>query len=208
MTACIWDLDGTLLNSYPVIVDSLIRAFAEQGIALEGEAVFRYVIRYSGQALIEKLASEHEVCLERLYRRNAELNRLGAPRVGLMPHAAEALRRLDAQGVAQFVYTHKGDSTETILQNLGIRRYFTEVVTGLAGFPRKPAPDALRYLIEKYRLTDVSYIGDRALDVACAKNAGVRSVLYLAHTVPVEKTADITIHDLLEIGEEGWTGRN
>ena len=91
-------------------------------------------------------------------------------------------------------------STPTIpvLENLGLDRFFREVVSSLNGFPRKPAPDALLYLLEKYRLeTDrVYYVGDRTLDVGCAKSAGVRSVLYSPSGTG---TADYVIRDLLDV---------
>ena len=115
-----------------------------------------------------------------------------------MPHAREALEETAALGAVHFVYTHRGRTTAPVLEQLGLDRLFIEVVSSLNGFPRKPAPDALLYLLEKHHLERdrVFYVGDRTLDVGCAKNAGVQSVLYAPSGAG---TADHVIRDLREV---------
>ena len=131
-------------------------------------------------------------------RRYSEISGGRYREITAMPHAQEALEETAALGALHFVYTHRGSTTLPVLENLGLDRFFQEVVSSLNGFPRKPAPDALLYLLEKHRLEKdrVLYVGDRTLDVACAKNAGVRSVLYSPSGAG---TADYVIRDLLDI---------
>ena len=69
-----------------------------------------------------------------------------------MPGAREVLSWADKQGIQQFVYTHKGDNALTILRDLGLDAYFTEILTSQSGFARKPSPEAATYLISKYHL--------------------------------------------------------
>ncbi|MDE6456778.1 MAG: HAD hydrolase-like protein, partial [Dysosmobacter sp.] len=85
-----------------------------------------------------------------------------------------------------------------VLENLGLGRFFKDVVSSLNGFPRKPAPDGLLYLLEKHRLERdrVYFVGDRTLDVDCAKSAGVKSVLYSPSGAG---RADYVVRDLLEV---------
>lgn len=202
--ALIWDLDGTLIDSYTVIVDCLAQVLAEQGVHLQKSDICRYVLRFSGQTLIEEVVAKLGLSAERLLKRNAELNEARALEIKPMPHAAEALKLLSRRH-RNFIYTHKGASAERILQNLGIGGYFTQVVNGLAGFPRKPAPDAVLYLLDRYNIPpeNAYYIGDRRIDVECAKNAGIKSILYLAHPNIVSATGseDFTVRDLLEIAD-------
>ncbi|WP_153055871.1 HAD-IA family hydrolase, partial [Streptococcus suis] len=56
--------------------------------------------------------------------------------------------------------------------------HFTEILTSDSGFARKPSPEALLFLIEKYGLNkeNTYYIGDRLLDVETAINAGIQSI--------------------------------
>ena len=114
------------------------------------------------------------------------------------PHAREALEETAALGAVHFVYTHRGRTTAPVLEHLGLDRFFKEVVSSLNGFPRKPAPDALLYLMKQHGLEKdrVYYAGDRTLDVDCGKNAGVQSVLYAPSGIGA---ADYVIRDLLEV---------
>ena len=79
------------------------------------------------------------------------------------------------------VYTHKGDNAFTILRDLGLESYFTEILTSQSGFVRKPSSEAATYLLDKYQLDSEKtyYIGDRTLDVEFAQNSGIQSINFL-----------------------------
>ena len=67
------------------------------------------------------------------------------------------------------------------MEKLGVKHFFTEIVTSESGFQAKPSGEGVEYLTEKYGLQKekTAYVGDRTLDVYCAKNAGVKAILYL-----------------------------
>ena len=117
--------------------------------------------------------------------------------------AEETLERLRREGAVHFVYTHRGSSSESILERLGILDCFREVVTSLYGFAAKPSGEGVRYLLDKYGLdpAETWYVGDRTLDVYCAKDAAVRALLFLAPDSCVSPTGqeDRIIRDLREI---------
>jgi len=197
-TVLIWDLDGTLLDSYGVIVSSLQETLAEFQVRMERDAVRRRATEGSVSEVLKAAAEESGQPFQRLKERYSELSGARILEIRVMRHGEEILRETAALGAAHFVYTHRGKTAEPVLEHLGIRNYFQEVVTSLNGFPRKPAPDALLYLIEKHHLEreQVFYVGDRSLDAACAQNAGVRSILY---SPAGTGTADYLVRDLLEI---------
>ena len=90
-------------------------------------------------------------------------------------------------------------------KRIGLNGFFDEVVTGTDGFARKPDPSALLYLIRKHGLDKrrTYYIGDRALDMACAERAGIPGILYLPEGSPAAmsgREAHI-VGDLSEIAE-------
>jgi HAD superfamily hydrolase (TIGR01509 family) len=214
--AFIWDMDGTLVDSYPAIVPAAVEALADFGVELRAEALHAEVIRSSVGELLERIAARRRLDPLAL---KAAFNRLNDSRIDQirpMPHCAEALAALREQGHLHFVYTHRGASCRTILEQTGLTPFFTEVVTALNGFPRKPAPDGIRYLLDKYALDPgrCFYVGDRSLDVEAAERAGVGSILYLDPASPGKSTGreDRLVRDLLEIpalsekllaGEEG-----
>lgn len=120
-----------------------------------------------------------------------------------MKNALEVLQQLQNSGVEHYVFTHRGKTTIPVLDHLGLTGFFREILTSQSGFSRKPAPDAIDYLVAKYGLQKCStyYVGDRSLDMQCAKNAGISGILFLDENTPGEATGDETyiVHDLLEI---------
>ncbi len=200
MTAFIWDLDGTLLDSYGVIVSSLHQTLAELGVDMDSEEIRRRATTGSVSDVVDYAVAETGRTFQEIKGRYSAINSGRYLEIAAMPHAAEALEQTAALGAVHFVYTHRGSTSTPVLEHLGLARYFREVVTSLNGFPRKPAPDALLYLLEKHCLdrNQVYYVGDRTLDVDCAKNAGVRSVLYAPSG---DGEADVVVRDLLDIRE-------
>ena len=104
-----------------------------------------------------------------------------------MPQAVEVLTELRARGIMHFLFTHRGASTAAVLARTGLAGLFCEILTAQSSFPRKPAPDALRYLVDQYVLNPAAtwYVGDRTLDMDCAARAGIRGILFCPPGSPV-----------------------
>ena len=205
MLSFIWDMDGTLVDSYPAIVPAAKEACSEYGLDCSPDIIHEQVIRTSVGAFIEQLAEEHQIDPEPIKTRFHQLNDSRIDAIRAMPHAEKTLSALTRAGHLCFVYTHRGASCSAILSQTGLLPCFTEVVTSLDGFPRKPAPDAILYLMKKYRLapSDCFYVGDRSLDIEAAIHAGIKSILYLDPTAPGKETGqeDYVVKDLWEIAE-------
>lgn len=201
--AFIWDLDGTLIDSYPAIVPSTVEICAGLGVDYSADYVHDYVIRSSVRGLLTETAERLGLDPAALWAQYNVLCDSRIDRITAMPHAAEVLHALCAAGCRHFVYTHRGASSAVILERLGLAPYFTEVLTALSGFPRKPDPAAIHFLLEKYSLDPAAayYVGDRSLDVEAAQNAGIKSILYLDPSSPGKATGRETyiVSDLLQI---------
>ena len=180
-TAFIWDLDGTLLDSYEAILSGIEETFAQFSIPYNKEKVRELILRYSVQDLLEQVAEERNLDAEVLNQVRAQSLAEKNAQVVLMPGAREVLAWADQAGIQQFVYTHKGDNAFTILRDLGLESYFKEILTSQSGFTRKPNPEAANYLLDKYELNpnNTYYIGDRSLDVEFAQNSGLQSINFL-----------------------------
>ena len=200
----IWDLDGTLVDSYPAIVPAAQKACAQFGLSFSDDYIHREVVRTSVAAFIEREAAMHHMDASPIRARFNELNDASIGDIVAILHAKEILQILTAAGHECFVVTHRGESCHQILRQTGLLSYFTEVVTSLSGFPRKPSPEAILYLIRKYQLSKENcfYVGDRRLDIEAAQNAGIGSILFLDPTSPGKATGAETyiVSDLLEIG--------
>ena len=179
--AFIWDLDGTLLDSYEAILSGIEETFGQFAIPYDKENMREFILKYSVQDLLVQVAEERKLNVEILNQVRAQSLAEKNAQVVLMPGAREVLKWTDAAGVQQFVYTHKGDNAFTILRDLGLESYFTEILTSQSGFARKPSPEAAIYLLDKYQLNpdNTYYIGDRTLDVEFAQNSGIQSINFL-----------------------------
>ena len=180
-TAFIWDLDGTLLDSYEAILAGIEETYRQFSIPYNKEEVRAFILKYSVQDLLEQVAEERGLDPVKLNQVRAQSLAEKNAQVVLMPGAREVLAWADKQGIQQFVYTHKGDNALTILRDLGLDVYFTEILTSQSGFARKPSPEAATYLIDKYHLNpeQIYYIGDRILDIEFAQNSGIQSINFL-----------------------------
>ena len=196
--AFIWDLDGTLLDSYEVILSGIEETFAQFSIPYDKEQVREFILKYSVQDLLVQVAEERKLDVAVLNQVRAQSLAEKNAQVVLIPGAREVLSWADQVGIQQFVYTHKGDNALTILRDLGLESYFTEILTSQSGFARKPSPEAATYMLDKYQLDSEKtyYIGDRTLDVEFAQNSGIQSINFLESTYEgnhrIQALADIS----------------
>ena len=202
-TAFIWDLDGTLLDSYKVIVPCLQRTLQEFGIDTDEKEINQDLIDYSLGVFLSKIEKRTGVPTEAIRKRFSEINDSQAMNVTATENAAEILQFLKSRGIPNYVYTHKGRTAGPVLKNLNLYDFFDDMITGLDGFPKKPDPAAINYLVEKYGLDKDStyYVGDRTLDIACANNAGIKSIMYIPESSVASANGTEThlVKDLLEI---------
>ena len=197
-TAFIWDLDGTLLDSYEAILSGIEETFGQFVIPYDKEKVREFILKYSVQDLLVQVAEERKLDVEMLNQMRAQSLAEKNAQVVLMPGARDVLAWAEESGIQQFVYTHKGDNALTILRDLGLESYFTEILTSQSGFARKPSSEAATYLIDKHQLNpdNTYYIGDRTLDVEFAQNSGIQSINFLESTYEgnyrIQALADIS----------------
>ena len=197
----IWDLDGTLIDSYDGILESIMDVLNYFHIEKKKEAVYKYIIEKSVHEFLDEISITYKIDLPKVIEKYQECRIKTQMKVTLMDNAYETLKYLYLHGNMNFIYTHKGESTHTILKNLGIDKFFMEVITNQNHFNRKPDPEAIYYILQKYNLNkeDVYYIGDRPLDILCAKNANIKGIFFKNDAVDIDVDPDRIIHNLIEL---------
>lgn len=179
--AFIWDLDGTLLDSYDAILAGLEETYAYYQLPFDRASIKDYILKHSVQDLLVVVAEEYQLDVTDLNHRRAESLAEKNAQVVLMEGARDILSWAKDAGIQQFVYTHKGENALVILRDLGLESFFKEILTSQSGFARKPNPEAARYLMKKYglELENTYYIGDRSLDIDFARNSQIQSINFL-----------------------------
>ena len=178
MTTFIWDLDGTLIDSYEVFLEALSESFANFNLPFDRETVYNFIKGQSVNALLKEQPVPFQEIKEDFTTNSTAKN----DKIKLMVGAKAVLDWTQKEKIQNFIYTHKGKNAYDLLNQLEISPYFLEIVTSENGFKRKPHPEAINYLLKKYKLKpeETYYIGDRILDIEAAHNSGIQSINFLS----------------------------
>lgn len=173
----IFDLDGTLADTIPLIVASYQHAFRTVlGEEVEEVRARAWIGRPLLPALLEE-SPERGVELDLAYR---EWNLANTARlIRRYEGVPELLAALHTAGVRSAVATSKRRETARLaLEGVGIDG-MVEVAAGLEDTTRhKPEPDPLLHAAAALGVdpADCVYVGDAAVDVLAAKAAGMAAV--------------------------------
>ena len=120
---------------------------------------------------------------------------------GEIKGAEAAMRYAVEQGKKNYLYTHTDTLAYRLLEKWGLRQYFSDAIDGSMDFPRKPAPDALLYLMEKNQMNpaETLMVGDRDIDIDAGHNAGAAGCLYDYENFYTDAKADHFVQKLAEI---------
>ena len=169
----IWDLGGTLLDNYETSTAAFVETLAQFGIEEEHDKVYN-ALKVSTAFAIDQFAPTIEHFLEK-YKEN-EARELEHP--ALFEGVPALLEEISDQGGRNFLVSHRNDQVLDILEKTGIASYFTEVVTASSGFKRKPNPESMIYLRDKYKIRSGIVIGDRSIDIEAGQAAGLATHLF------------------------------
>lgn len=181
----IWDFDGTLMDTYPNLTGYMRRALLDLGHDVSNVEILEQMLDNVGQAV--KYFTE-KFDLPQLSEQYDLYYKAGRDDLAEMfPGVQAVLKRINAMGGINLIYTNRGDSIYPMLEHTGITAEFQEIVnTTHPRFQWKPAPDSILYLMEKYGGTpdNTVMIGDRVCDLESGWNAGCKTCHLLTPSVP------------------------
>ena len=178
----VFDLDGTLVDTAPDLVETLNVVFAEEGLPTVAFERARNLIGGGARRMIEGgLQAEGRSCtpaeIDRLY---AEFIRFYsahiADRSRPFPALQTALDTLAAEGTRFAVCTNKLESLSVkLLETLGLAHRFMAVCGQDTFGVQKPNPDILRKTIRRAggNVHEAVMVGDSANDIDTARAAGI-----------------------------------
>ena len=203
----IWDLDGTLLDTYPATDAALAAALGGLGYATTSEAL-RPLTRITLDHAIAQTAAQSGLPTDAIYAAyDREYAVLGQQFSPAMPGALEAVRAVRGRGGLNLLATHRDrEGAAWRLKAAGLDTGLDDLLCVSDGFPRKPDPALFVALLEKHRLNpaEVLAVGDRDLDVRAGRAAGCLTALLVTAGVPIETSADWVLGELGElVGSRG-----
>ena len=220
-----FDLDGTLIDSVPDIAVAIDRMLESIGRSAVGESQVRNWVGNGSAALVARalmnrlIPSEQiDQTLDDLKTNQAELWNKGvagfqhfysndcAEHTRIYPGVIEFLDYLAERQVPMAILTNKPTLfTGPILEALKLDHYFGQVVCGDTCERKKPEPDQLHYLLEKYdtKAERSLMIGDSINDVLAARNANVPVIAvsygYNYDGPIANSNPDMTVDSLIEL---------
>ncbi len=171
----IFDLDGTLINSFSAIYESF--NYTMRGLGLP-EYSYEDVLKTIGLPLEDVMGNIHGVddpaYAVSMFRSNYE--KIYLDKTTLLEGVSQVVEKLYNDGYLMAVSTNKlGKYSRSILEHLGIGKYFEHVVGIGDGLKSKPYPDTIEKILSELKLQkeEVVYVGDSIVDAQTAANAGV-----------------------------------
>jgi phosphoglycolate phosphatase len=175
----VFDLDGTLVDSYGAITESLNAARAAFDLPPLAEPTVRGLVGRGLESLLEPQVGVARVeAAVRVFRERYV--QIGVARTTVLPGVAAGLRTLDAHGYRMAVATNKPAAfAGPILEALSLARHFSCIAGPDRVGATKPDPRMLHHCLRALDVTAerARYVGDMALDVETADRAGVRVIL-------------------------------
>ena len=212
--ACIFDLDGTLLNTLSTISYYVNSTIGDMGLSpISEEQCCSFIGNGARHLITSTLAargvSDPEIIESTLKDYNARYDAdtlyLTRPYDGVV----DMVEGLCAKGIRLAVLSNKPDATTTDIIAKFFPGRFAVAHGGRAGVPLKPDPTALLLTIEELGLSpdEVMYIGDTGVDILTGKNGGAHKTVgvswgYRSVSELVECGADMIVDHPSEIVRE------
>lgn len=178
---CVFDLDGTLVNTMGDLVVALNTALTGSGLRTLNEAQIAAIVGYSTRYMFEHAVPEgREDCVDAVGAAyDAYYPKHCCEKSAPYPGMLELLATLKNAGMLLAVVSNKPHrDTITVVNTLFPRDTFQLVLGRMPRFSIKPDPEPLNFVLDYLGIDkqDAVYIGDSEVDVQFAKNTGLDCV--------------------------------
>ena len=203
----LYDLDGTIQDSVPLIVESYHKAY--EMVLGECTRSDADLMSYIGRPLTDSLKMHDKETAEKLTEAYLAYNKMrmleGA--IALFPGVKEDLAKIGKLGYRQGIVTAKRrDSAMITIEMLGIAKYFDVMIFSEDTKRSKPHSDPLIEAAKRLGVKDmrrVLYVGDAVSDLLCARDCGASFALVEWTMMPKDELLslkpDFVISSLAEI---------
>lgn len=180
----IFDLDGTLLNTLDDLADAANHVLSEAGFPTRTTDEIRRFVGNGYQKLIERAVpagTGEDKINEVLSAFKSYYVTHCALKTAPYPGVREMLKTLTKKGIKVAIVSNKGDAAVKELNELYFKGLVPFAQGECEGVRRKPAPDTVNRVLEKFGTdrSDAVYIGDSDVDVETGKNAGMDCISVL-----------------------------
>lgn len=210
--ACIFDFDGTLMNTLEDIAASINYGLINHGFEPKEVEDYRFIVGgdlydMARLALPEESRDEETilgVCKDYQEDYSKHFFRKSKP----YPGVVEMLEKLVEKGIDICVISNKPIEYMVPMANAGFPSiHFKHIIGSTSGFPPKPDPTSCNVLMSTLgiREDEAIFIGDSDVDIQIAKNAGAFSIGcgwgFRGGEELIKEGSDYVIHNALDVLE-------
>jgi len=175
----IFDLDGTLIDAYKAIYQSLNFTVAKLGYPCQSISVIRRAVGWGDKNLLRPFVDAEDLASAlAVYRKHHEKSLLRYSRV--FPQVKKLLASLKSKGYKLAVASNRPTKfSEILIRHLDLKKYFDFVLCADKLKKGKPHPEILKKIMKRFFIPpeQTLYVGDMAIDAQAGKGAAVRTVI-------------------------------
>ncbi len=174
----IFDLDGTLLDAYSAIIGSFNHTMQKLGAKPQSALTIRRAVGRGDESLLMPFIRKKDLKKALfIYRKHHRKALLGGSR--LFPEVKQLLAGLQQAGYKLAVASNRPTQFSRILiRHLKIEKYFDYILCADKLKHRKPHPEILNKIRQRFSLTpeEVIYAGDMVIDLEAGSRAKIRTI--------------------------------
>jgi phosphoglycolate phosphatase len=174
--AVLFDLDGTLVDSYSALADAVNFARRRFGLCDLSEETIRDFVGEGLERLLRRAFDAEEVPAGATEAFEARYDEICCEQSRVLADVESTLSALSGIGVAMAVCTNKPTSfSRKILEFLHLAPFFCAIVGPDTAGARKPAPQHVLRTLEATNCSrdEALFVGDMPIDVQAAHNSGI-----------------------------------
>ena len=171
----IFDLDGTLVDAFPAIADSINHMMKKMGYPPVSLRTVKHSVGWGVSSLVNNFVPEEKIDEALMIFRKHHDVRLRS-NIKLLPGVKTLLPFLKARGCVLAIASNRpAQFCHVILKALKIDHYFDHVICGDGVKRAKPYPDMIKAILRDSRVSaaEAIYTGDMSVDIECGRAAGV-----------------------------------
>lgn len=197
----IWDFGGTLFDTYPAATRVFKGVLKEFGVDASEEEINEKLRESTSRAATYfiKKYSLSEDFLDKFYTVENHLEPEIQPPFRF---ARDVCLKINRNGGSNFLFSHRSNYSMTkLLKYYKMLDLFAEIVSSDNGFARKPDPQGIMYIIDKYDLErdKVITIGDREIDIESGRRADIATCLFDPFESHKKTNSDFVVSSLEQL---------
>jgi HAD superfamily hydrolase (TIGR01509 family) len=177
----IWDVDGTLFDTYPSFSKSFQFALKDFGCDVPLDWITqqaRVSIAFCVKALADRCQLDEDIIGEKFdfyYSSSTALDQ--PPFEGVI----EICKFIANNGGENLIVTHRREAgLIELIDTFNMRQYFSGWTTADDAYKRKPDPEAFLFTLAKHKIAPIETlaVGDRDIDILAGQAAGIKACLF------------------------------